>query len=299
MRRLTGVLLPGLAGAAVLAGCRRSRRRRAAGSGPGLADPIELAYERGRLEERERIARDAHDTVVQGLAAITLLVRAVEHALPAGVPELAQARERLAAVQDTARLSLGQAQDLTAGVAVSQLGTGGLVPALTQYVALSRRNLDIVRRLLELGPALPPCAAGLRAPELELRITGPARRFGLVAESAALRLVQEAVANAVQHAGAQAVTVELRHLADRVQVLVRDDGAGLSPNGRPGCGLGLAGAEERIGRLGGRLTLDSAPGGGTTLTVEFCDRGARSAGERRRPERWLRSIRQWYRPFVG
>ncbi|MFB7663703.1 sensor histidine kinase [Kitasatospora sp. NPDC056138] len=299
MRRLTGVLLPGLAGAAVLAGYRRSRRRRAAGSAPEGADPIELAHERGRLAERERIARDAHDTVVQGLAAITLLVRAVEHALPAGAPGLEQARERLAAVQDTALLSLGQAQDLTTGVAVSQLGAGGLVPALTQYVALSRRNLDIVRRLLELGPALPSCASGLRAPQLELRITGPARRFGLPAESAALRLVQEAVANAVQHAGARAVSVELHHLSDRVRVLVRDDGAGLASAGQPGCGLGLAGAKERIGRLGGRLTLLSAPGGGTTLMVEFRDRGARSAGGLRRPQRWLRSIRQWYRPFAG
>ncbi|GAA2241882.1 hypothetical protein GCM10010430_24330 [Kitasatospora cystarginea] len=292
MRRLAGVLLPGLAGAAVLAACGRLYRDRA--GGPSAAR-LEVAYEQGRLAERERIGRDAHDTVVQGLAAITLLVRAADRALPVGAPGFERARERLAAVHDTALLSLGQAQDLTAGVALSQLAAGGLVPALTGYVELSRRNLDIVRGLLELGPAGSSCASTLRAPELRLRITGTARRLGLVAESAALRLVQEAVANAVRHAGAETVTVELRHLPDRVRLLVRDDGAGLPAERRPGPGLGLAGLEERIGRIGGRLTLDSVPGGGTTVAVEFPDREAGDAARGRR----LRPVRPWWRPSAG
>ncbi|MGK4581052.1 sensor histidine kinase [Kitasatospora sp. HPMI-4] len=290
MRRLAGVLLPGLAGAAVLAAGRRLYRGRAAGP---RADPIELAREQGRLAERERIAQDTHDTVVQGLAAITLLVRAADQALPPGEPGLERARERLAAVHDTALLTLGQAQDLTCGVALAQLGTGGLVPALTRYVALCRRNLESMRGLLEPGRERPPCTLGMHAPELELRITGTARRLGLVAESAALRLVQEAVGNAVRHARADTVTVELRHLPDRVRLVVRDDGAGLPPAGRPpGAGLGLAGIEERIGRLGGRLTLDSVPGGGTTVAVEFRDRPGRGSGRERR----FRPLRQRRRP---
>ncbi|WP_441245890.1 sensor histidine kinase [Kitasatospora sp. McL0602] len=230
----------------------------------------ERLREQGRLEERVRVARDVHDTVAQSLSALTLMIRAAEHALPA---EERRVRERLGAAYETAVLGLGQSHDLIGGIAASQLLEGGLAPALERFVGLSGRHLTALRQLRE---ARQGGVGGYAAvPELRLRVVGVARRLALPAESAALRMVHEAVANAVKHAGAATITVELRHLADRVRVAVRDDGAGMAARpgsrsgGGGGSGLGLAGMAQRVGRFGGRMLVESPPGGGTVVTVEF------------------------------
>jgi signal transduction histidine kinase len=81
------------------------------------------------------------------------------------------------------------------------------------------------------------------------------------------RIVQEAVNNAVRHANAAAVQVGLRREDQSVRVEVRDDGAGFDT--RFVRGLGILGMEERVRRLGGRLTIDSQPGRGTAVTAEL------------------------------
>ncbi|MER5636330.1 histidine kinase [Kitasatospora sp. NPDC002227] len=236
---------------------------RRAGRARGLTSRrAERLREQGRLEERARIARDVHDTVAQSLLALTLMIRAAEQALPAGADT---ARARLGTAYETAVLGLGQGQDLIGGVAASQLEHGGLTAALERYADLVARHLTVLKQLREAHPD-GPCGAG-PVPELELRVSGPVRRLPLPAESAALRAVQESVANAVRHAGAARITVELAYLADRVRLLVGDDGAGAVAAGGPG--LGLSGMAQRVGRSGGRLRVDSRPGGGTVVAVEF------------------------------
>ncbi|WP_104816330.1 sensor histidine kinase [Kitasatospora sp. MMS16-BH015] len=227
----------------------------------------EALREQGRLEERSRIARDTHDTVAQTLSALTLMIRAAEQALPAGAD---RARERLEVAYETALFGLGQAQDLIGGVAMTQLAEGGLVPALERYVDLAGRHLATLRQLRAERAEPGRCGP---VPELTLRVAGPVRRPALPVASAALRVVQEAVTNAVRHAGAERIAVELELAADRVRVLVRDDGAGLAePLGSEvgvGVGVGLAGMAQRVGRAGGRLRVEPAPGGGTVVAVEF------------------------------
>jgi len=81
------------------------------------------------------------------------------------------------------------------------------------------------------------------------------------------RLVQEAVNNAARHSGARNVRVIVRNSRNRVEFSVQDDGAGFDKTAVRG--LGLLGMEERVGRLGGTLRIDSEPGRGTTVAAEL------------------------------
>jgi signal transduction histidine kinase len=82
------------------------------------------------------------------------------------------------------------------------------------------------------------------------------------------RVVQEAVNNAVKHAGAEDVSVSVTEADGVVTVRVRDEGHGFDPAERPG-GYGLIGMRERVESLGGALVIESAPGAGTTATVRL------------------------------
>jgi signal transduction histidine kinase len=86
-----------------------------------------------------------------------------------------------------------------------------------------------------------------------------------------LRIFQEALANAVKHAHARTVDVELRYAPDSLALRVRDDGRGFDPESLSPAGsghYGLIGMRERAERIGGRLTLNSRPGEGTEMLVE-------------------------------
>ena len=93
------------------------------------------------------------------------------------------------------------------------------------------------------------------------------------------RIIQEALANVGRHAAATAVTVEMQAGEDRLEMHIRDDGAGFDPsalarrsNGDgPGAGLGLSGMAERARLAGGELDVRSAPGGGTTVTLRIAE----------------------------
>ena len=116
----------------------------------------------------------------------------------------------------------------------------------------------------------------LAATEFGLEVRFKARgttgeRFPTEVETALYRVVQEALANVVRHAGATRVDVLAERRGDRVMVMVEDDGVGFEPEtvGRRGVDcLGLLGLEERADALGGTLTVESAPGAGTTIVVE-------------------------------
>src|SRR5207244_11374481 len=89
-------------------------------------------------------------------------------------------------------------------------------------------------------------------------------------ETAAYRIVQEALTNVARHAGAKRVTVELRGADHELRLEVRDDGVGLRPaNGQARPGIGLVGIRERVRSLGGTMTLASATGGGARLSVRL------------------------------
>jgi signal transduction histidine kinase len=109
-------------------------------------------------------------------------------------------------------------------------------------------------------------AAGLPT---SLDVDGAERRLDHEAQVALYRAAQEGLTNVRKHANAHAAVIRLAYLPDSVSLEVRDDGCGLdADDGNDGGGFGLVGIRERVDRLGGSLTVESAPGAGVTVRVE-------------------------------
>lgn len=200
----------------------------------------------GGEEAWRRLARELHDDHCQRLAAAAFELKAVRRQLAEGDPrrsELDAVGASLAALgEDLRRLS----HDLHPAT----LERRGLAEALRDACAeVERRHGLPVRLSLHGAEALPSALPGDTA-------------LGLY------RIVQEALANTVRHAGAREAHVTLRRAAGEVHLTVADDGAGFEPDAaRRAGGLGLASVEERAALLGGRCRIVSAPGAGTAVDV--------------------------------
>ncbi|WP_327405418.1 sensor histidine kinase [Streptomyces sp. NBC_01288] len=198
-----------------------------------------LSSAHGALAERERMAREIHDTLAQGFTSLLMLAQAVEAELDDDLP---QARRHLALMDETARQNLAEARALVAG------GT----PADLEGASLS----DALRRLAARHDAT-------------LQVTGPVRALPAGPEVVALRSCQEALANARKHAGSSAkVSLALVYTDEQLTVAVRDDGCGFDPGAVSG-GYGLAGLRTRAAEVGGTAVVRSAVGEGTTVTVRL------------------------------
>ncbi|MFJ1596392.1 response regulator [Streptomyces sp. NPDC088261] len=185
--------------------------------------------------ERERVARDVHDTVARALGSILL------HMDGPARPAAARAAAR-AALAETRRTVLG------------------LGPAL-----LEDRPLDEAVGV-ELGWVR--STAGVRT---DLVVTGERPALSPEVAAHALRLVQEALTNAVTHAGAALIRVGVMYGADDVAVVVEDDGRGFDPGDTEvrRSGLGLSGIVARADQLGADLRIESTPGWGTRIRARF------------------------------
>lgn len=202
----------------------------------------ELQASRARLveatdTERRRIERDLHDGTQQRLVSIAMSLGLAESKLaadrPAVEPVLREARDALTA-------ALAELRELTQGIRPAILVERGLAAALDD---LSRRAALPVR--------------------LEVAIEG---RVPEQAESAAYFVASEALTNAAKHSHASEVRLAASRTADLLVLEVGDDGIGGAASGG---GSGLRGLADRVEALGGRLTLSSPPGRGTTLRVEI------------------------------
>ena len=219
--------------------------------------------EAGRLAERQRLAREIHDTLAQGLSSILLLARAAESALSAAaLPETSAARERLREIGATASDNLAEARRFVADLTPPSLQDSTLPEAL---------------RRVAVGGAT---TGGGPGPEVAFHVDGDPVPLPVEAEVALLRLTQEALANARRHAGAERVAVTLSYLDDQVTLDVYDDGRGFDPDaperaargprtGVDGAGFGLHGMRERIADLGGDFAIESAPGEGTAVAASL------------------------------
>jgi signal transduction histidine kinase len=208
-------------------------------------------YERSRelstLAERNRLALELHDAVSQKLFSLVLNAESAGTLLEREGDSEA-ARAQVATVQESARRALDELRSLIFELRPPDLERDGLCGAL-------RKHVDVVR--------------ALRPGEIQLDLEadvepdpGRAREI--------LRIAQEALSNAVRHAHADHIRLRLADEDGRVVLEVRDDGAGFDPDA-PGVRsrrLGLTSMEERAQRLGGHLTVASAPGGGTTVRLE-------------------------------
>jgi signal transduction histidine kinase len=207
------------------------------------SDLQELSARLVRAQENERrsLARELHDEVGQSLSAILMEAEGAECA-----EDLAQAREHLGSIRRLAEKTVGEVRDLALLLRPSMLDDLGLVPALNWHARemTKRTGLNVLIRTEGADGDLPE-----------------------EHKTCIYRFVQEAVNNSARHANARTVEVVVRRELDRVISTVQDDGAGFDT--RYVRGLGLLGMEERIRRLGGRLTIDSHPGRGTRVAAEL------------------------------
>ncbi|GAA3230599.1 sensor histidine kinase [Nonomuraea helvata] len=205
------------------------------------AQLLTRAREAGVLDERQRMAREIHDTIAQGLTAIVTQIEAAEEELD----DVAAARVRLDTVRTLARDNLKEARRSVRALRPAPLA-GSQLPAAVQDVA------DTWTR-----------AGGVPA---SLSVTGDARPLHPEVEATLLRVAQEALANVAKHASAGRVALTLSYMEDVVVLDVRDDGAGFTPSGEAS-GFGLISMRQRVTRLAGDFQIESAPGEGTGLSA--------------------------------
>ncbi|WP_307865669.1 sensor histidine kinase [Streptomyces montanisoli] len=214
------------------------------------ADLDQVQHTAGVLAERERLAREIHDTLAQGLSSIQLLLRAAQRALPA-TEEVAGdyvEQARRAAVDN-----LAEARRFVAALAPPGLHGATLAGALERLCGATADRHGLVARFHLCGE--PVALPGGH-------------------EVALLRVAQSALGNTVRHARATTVDVTLRYLGDEVAVEVADDGSGFDPDGLPARdprdgGFGLPAMRARARALGGSLTVESGAGRGTTLAARL------------------------------
>ncbi|WP_103355341.1 sensor histidine kinase [Amycolatopsis sp. CA-128772] len=205
------------------------------------AEVARLSREAGTAAERERLAREIHDTLAQGFTSIVTLAQAIESELDTD-PAAARRHAELAA--RTARDNLTEARAMVAALAPADLAAGSLVDAVRRQADRLADETGVGVRY-EVDSALPP--------------------IGMAGEVVLLRGAQEALNNVRRHAAASVVSVRLSVVDGAVRLSVRDDGTGFDPGHTTG--FGLRGMRSRAEQVGGTLSVRSGPSG-TELTLE-------------------------------
>ncbi|WP_341579937.1 sensor histidine kinase [Microbacterium schleiferi] len=200
-----------------------------------------LSRDRGAAEERERIARDIHDTLAQTLAGLVLLSERAGRQARDGRTDAAT--ETIATIEQAAREALAESRALVARMAA--------VPADDALAAAIERLAARFRA--EVGLAIDvEVAAGVDLDREQQVVL--------------LRCLQEALANVRKHARATVVSVTVAPDGDGIRMTVRDDGVGFDPSAAR-TGFGLDGISDRATLAGGDVEVESAPGHGATLTI--------------------------------
>jgi signal transduction histidine kinase len=204
-------------------------------------------YERSRelsiVEERNRLARELHDSVTQKLFGLTLTAEAAATVIDRDPDEAKRQIERL---QGLSREAMEELRSLIFELRPPAVESEGLAVAL-------RKHVDVLQRV--------------HGHDVNLHVETDAEPDGA---GDVMRIAQEALQNALRHAHASRVDVSLEARNGRLRLAVTDDGVGFDPD-EPGLRsrrLGLTSMEERARALGGTLTIESEPGAGTTIALE-------------------------------
>jgi signal transduction histidine kinase len=213
----------------------------------------QIEREAGVLQERQRLSREIHDTLAQGLISIITHLEAAEQSLEASasVKGADTLRHHLAQAQRMARANLGEARRVVQD----------LRPEVLEDTTLPRALRGVVSAWAE--------SSGTEA---TTHLTGTVHALPAELELTLLRVVQEALANVAKHASARTVSVTLSYMSDRIMLDVQDNGEGLqgaSPVSPYSSGFGLQSMRERVVELGGTLHIESEPGTGTTLVADL------------------------------
>jgi signal transduction histidine kinase len=206
-------------------------------------------YERGReltfVEERNRLARDLHDAVVQKLFGVVL---AAQSATTLFDRDADAARAQVQRLQELAQDAIQELRSLIFQLRPAAVESDGLAAALAKHVHVLGR---------------------VYAQQIDLDVAGePRLRPGI--DDEVFRVAQEALQNALKHASAERLEVRLEEDSRRLALSVRDDGVGFDPDATDHRArrLGLTSMEERARALDGTLAIDSTPGAGTTIRLE-------------------------------
>jgi signal transduction histidine kinase len=206
-------------------------------------------YERGRelsfVEERNRLARDLHDSVVQKLFGVVL---AAQSAATLFDRDRESARAQVEKLQELTQDAIQELRSLIFQLRPPAVESDGLAAALAKHVQVLRR---------------------VHRQDIDLTATGEPRLRPDV-DDEVFRIAQEALHNALRHAAAARLEVALEESKGRLILTVRDDGVGFDPaaTDHRSRRLGLTSMEERAASLGGTLGIDSTPGEGTTIRLE-------------------------------
>jgi signal transduction histidine kinase len=202
----------------------------------------ELARNAAITEERNRMAREIHDTLAQSFTGILIHLQAAQ------------------------QISDGSHRDLKTHLdSAISLARHGLAEARRSVLALRPQLLhgaDIASALNRLVESL----SGESLLRISLSISGERPALATEVESTLLRVTQEAITNAMRHSGGSEIRVELHMAPEDVKLTIADDGAGFDPKlSVVGRGLGLISMQERADRVGGELTIFTEPGAGTKI----------------------------------
>jgi two-component system, NarL family, sensor kinase len=221
-----------------------------------IGDLLAIAVERARLfdrsarlgavEERNRLAREIHDTLAQGLTATGLQLESAE-ALLDDASGAERAREPLRRALSLTRSNLDEARRSVLDLRAAPLEGRSLPEALKTLVDRWEVETGVNTRFKAINGSHP----------LPPRV-----------EVALYRVCQEALTNVARHAGASRVTVRLVAAPDEVRLVVQDDGRGFDPSRVPEDRHGIVGMRERAGTIGGSLRVESTTESGTRLEVE-------------------------------
>jgi len=209
------------------------------------AELLERSRELTVMEERNRLARELHDSVIQTLFSAVFTAEAAAE-LAERDPQLA--RVEIQKLQELAKGAVREMRSLVFELRPAEIEVDGLVPTL-------RKHIEVLRRV--------------HGTDIELTVEGE-QRLNLGAERELFRIAQEAIRNALKHSGGSTVSVDLKMRDSTISLSVRDDGVGFDPSAPQvrGRHLGLTSMLERAQLLGGDLHIESAPGSGAEVRLE-------------------------------
>jgi len=195
--------------------------------------------------ERARIARDLHDDLSQQIAGLAIMLSSVKRAVATSDGQR-EARETLITLQERTSAIAQAIRNLSHELHPSVLSHQGLVTTLRRHCADLERFHPFTITVTAAEDA------DILSPEVALCL---------------FRVAQETISNAVRHAQAGKVAIELAPDSGGIEMRVSDDGIGFTPSEEAGTGLGLRSIDERVRLMGGVVSVDSSPGCGTQVAV--------------------------------
>jgi len=205
------------------------------------ANLVAEEQQRGAIvEERTRFAREIHDTLAQGFTGVMMQLNAAEQRLH----DNSDAREHIEKARELARTSLDQARRSVSALRMGVLADSTLLEAIEQ-----------MGKEMTVGSKV----------KFGTRLEGAPYSLSEVRESNLLRIAQEALTNAVRHAGADRIYVRLAYQPGAIVLEVEDNGRGMTEF--PGAGFGVQGMRERTRQIGGQIDIRTEPERGTRVVV--------------------------------